>query len=43
MGFGVLEDKHMAMPPGTATINSTETEGTKWARKEPTASTDMLC
>ncbi|KAF2851449.1 MFS transporter-like protein [Plenodomus tracheiphilus IPT5] len=26
MGFGVLEDKHMAMPPGTATINSTETE-----------------
>ncbi|CBX96553.1 similar to MFS transporter [Plenodomus lingam JN3] len=41
MGFGVLEDKHMAMPPGTATINSTETEGTKWARKEPTASTDM--
>ncbi|CAO2655245.1 Nn.00g103090.m01.CDS01 [Neocucurbitaria sp. VM-36] len=22
MGFGVLEDSHMAAPPGTATINT---------------------
>lgn len=26
MGFGILEDKHMAMPPGTATINTSEAE-----------------
>lgn len=24
MGFGVLEDSHMAAPPGTATINTLE-------------------
>jgi hypothetical protein len=24
MGFGILEDRHMAAPPGTSTINDSE-------------------